>query len=271
MAKTDKLKFREKLRCDFWREKASEDNPYLSKEIRLHGFELFELVEQKSFVEVLYLLFVGELPTQSQKNLLEKLMIVQMNPGPRHPACRAAMTAAISKTRPVHLLPIGLITLGGEHLGAGEVEAAMQYLSDHEAEDPAEIADTLLANSKKTNEGDWHIAPGFGSRFGGVDPKPNQFVERFGSNEHFKYLTWGARFVSKLRHHNIGWLDPGLAAAVFLDLGLKSREGAGLFQYLAAPGILAHGMEQSHRPVTDLPFVKDENYVIEEGIHVDEH
>ena len=54
----------------------------------------------------------------------------------------------------------------------------------------------------------------------------------------------------------------GIAAAVFTDLGFSPRAGAGLFQLLGAPGLLAHGAELANKPVTAMPFVKDENYAI---------
>jgi citrate synthase len=32
---------------------------------------------------------------------------------------------------------------------------------------------------------------------------------------------------------------------------------------LSAPGLVAHGLEMANKPITAMPFVKDENYVIE--------
>ena len=61
----------------------------------------------------------------------------------------------------------------------------------------------------------------------------------------------------------MGWLSVGVAAAVFADLGFHPRYGAGLFQLLSAPGLLAHGMEQANKPITAMPFVSDNAYVID--------
>ena len=39
--------------------------------------------------------------------------------------------------------------------------------------------------------------------------------------------------------------------------------GVALMQLLAAPGLLAQGVEHANKPVTVLPFVGDENYEIQ--------
>lgn len=257
--------FVQKITTKIWEEIPDAENPYIALDARCHGYALMELVEKRSFVEVLYLLFRGELPHKAEAELLEKLMIFLINPGPRHPATRAAMNAGVSKTDPVHLLPIGLTILGGTHLGAGEIERSMRFLRQH-AKKPAEQAvELLLEKSTRPDEGDWHIAPGFGSRYGGIDIMQSKAAGSLADlNEHWKILRWGCEFSSLLSPYHMGWLATGLAAAALADLGFQPRFGAGLFQLLNAPGLLAHGVEQSNKPMTAMPFVKDEDYVIEE-------
>lgn len=259
----EKLQFSTKTSTKIWRENASPANPFLAESARLHGYDLFELMKNKSFVDVLYLMFSGELPTPEQSSLLECLMISNINPGPRHAATRASMTAAISKTRPAHILPIGLMVIGGEHLGAAEVEASMRFLKQHLDQDPLDTAKTCMAAIEKDAEGDRRAAPGFGTRFGGIDPMPNQLAQHLSEISSNKALAWAQSFVAELSSEGIGWLTPGVTAAVLLDLAIEPREGAGLFQLMSAPGLLAHGMEQTHRPFTDMPYVEDKDYVIE--------
>lgn len=255
--------FAQKITTKIW-EEVPGDNPYIAIDARCHGYSIADLAEKCSYVEVLYLLFRGELPSRLETELLEKLMVFLINPGPRHPATRAAMNAGIGKTDPEHVLPIGLTILGGTHLGGGEVEPAMRFLRKH-ARRPAEQAvEELLQKSTRPDEGDWHIAPGFGSRFGSIDIMPCKMAESLADqNEDLKLLNWGCEFSRLLAPYNMGWLSTGVAAAVFADLGFQPRLGAGVFQLLNAPGLLAHGMEQANKPITAMPFVKDEDYVIE--------
>ena len=45
-----------------WQEIESPTNPYLADSCLCHGYDLLELTQKRSFVEVFYLLFRGELP-----------------------------------------------------------------------------------------------------------------------------------------------------------------------------------------------------------------
>lgn len=245
-------------------ETPSAENPYLSQTCRYHGYELGELMQKRSFVDVLFLLLRGELPSPDQGRLFETLLIGLSNPGPRHAATRAAMTAGVGKTNPAHILPIALSVLGGNHLGGGEVTAAMAFLRRQRNKDPQALAVELLASCDRPAEGDWRAAPGFGSRFGGIDPLPQSMADQLlalpGAGE---ALHWGSRFAAALKPEQGGWLLPAVAAVVFLDLGFHPRAGVGLFQIAAAPGLLAHGLELANQPRTAMPFPDDEHYFME--------
>lgn len=245
-----------------WQEIPDAENPYLAARCRCHGYDILELAEKLSFVEVLFLLFKGELPSRQEARLLETIFIAMINPGPRHPATRAAMNAAVSRTNTQHLLPIGLSVLSGSYLGGGEVLAAMRFLADNLSLHPEETAAACLLPQRPL-EGDFHPAPGFGSRFGGIDPLPAQLAdilcEMPGCG---KNLRWGKDFAALLRPQAMGWLSTGIAAATLCDLGFTPWAGAGLFQLMNAPGILAHGLELADKPLTFMPFLAEEHYVI---------
>jgi citrate synthase len=256
--------FVERTATKIWQETENQHNPYLADSCLCHGYDLLELMQKRSFVDVLYLLFRGELPGTDEARLLEQLMIALINPGPRHPATRAAMNAGVGGTDREHILPIALSIYGGSHLGAAEVEPAMDWLRKQRKHDPGRLAQELIANGTPPEEGDWHVVPGFGSRFGGVDPMPAKVANHLsGLPGKHETLSWGCKFANALNGHSLGWLAPAVAAAVFSDLGFSPRTGAGLFQLLGAPGLLAHGVELSNKPVTAMPFVKDENYVFQ--------
>lgn len=256
------MTFADRTQTRIWQEVPSEENPYLAEHCRCHGYDILELAGKRGFADVLFLLFQGELPNSEQAGLLETLLIAMINPGPRHPATRAAMNAAVSRTRTHHLLPIGLSVLGGAHLGSEEVLAAMRFLAANLDRSPAETALECLA-TPRPGDGDFHPAPGFGSRFGGIDPMPRKIASLLGVlPQTGRALTWGERFAEILSTHGMGWLVPGLAAAAFHDLGFSPWAGAGLFQLACAPGILAHGLELADKPINAMPFLDEEHYVI---------
>lgn len=258
-----KIEFAKRTATRISEEQPTSGNPYLAENSRYFGYNLLELAQKRSFVDVVFLLLSGELPTPEQSGLLETLMVSFINPGPRHPATRAAMNGGVGRTYNSHILPIGLSVLSGDHLGGGEVTAAMRFLRSQRNKDPRELVDHLCKELKQPDGGDWHIAPGFGSRFGDIEPLPQKIATLLlGMAGCGSALQWGERFVRVLEPHRLGWLSTGVCAAVFCDLGFHPRVGAGLFQILSAPGILAHGLELANKPMTAMPFLDAEHYVI---------
>jgi citrate synthase len=269
--------FTQRTATRIWSEKPSSDNPYIAESASCHGYDLFELMEKRSFVDVFYLLFRGELPSKADAQLLQTLMIALINPGPRHPATRAAMNVGIGKTDPVHILPIASAVLGGNHLGGGGIESAMRFLRKQQKANPLEFAQQVIAqnlfnpvqqnpqeNSQESAHENESPVPGFGQLYGGVDLMASAVVQRLLTLESAgDSLRWGNTFSDALKPQGYGWLMPGVAAAVFADLGFQPRVGGSLFQLLGAPGLVAHGLELANKPITAMPFVSDENYVIE--------
>lgn len=256
----DEFGFAKKPSTSICLEQAKADNPYVTEKQYIAGYDLEALIEKKSFVEVLFMLFKLDLPDPKQTRLLEKLMIGLINAGPRHVATRAAMVTGISKTNAEHILPIGLMVLGGQNGGASEVAAAHQFFSDSIQQRPADVLKQLLAEPKRENQ---QIAPGFGQHYGEADPLVQRLATTLCSEfTDCKALAWGNQLAACLEPAKQGWRDVGLAAAVFYDLELPARESIGLYQLIRAPGILAHGMEQTHRPITDMPLLEDSQYVV---------
>ncbi len=256
--------FVKKQLTKIWQEQPSTSNPYIAESARCYGYDLLELMQHRSYVEVLYLLFQGDLPSVDQTKLLEELLIAFINPGPRHPATRAAMNAGIGKTDPAHILPISLSILGGSHLGAGEIEGAMRFLRKSSKKSADQVATELINKSIKPKEGDWHIAPGFGNRFGGRDEVSQKIASQLltspGSGP---ILAWGSAFADAIKDFDMGWLTTGVVAAALADLRFQPRAGGGFFQLISAPGLLAHGLELANKPFTAMPFPTDEDYIIE--------
>lgn len=249
--------FAKKPSTRIWHEKPSDNNPYIAENAYLFGYDFEQLVTRCNFPELLFLLFQGELPSPSQKKLLELLMKYLIAAGPRDSATRAAMTAGISKANPEHILPTALMAIGGE-AGAAEVEKSFLFIRRYCREDPVSTANDCIKQWQQAHQ---RIAPGFGTVYGSLDRITNRFAQGLAR----KYtasaiLSWTQQFVDELEPHNAGWLSTGLAAAVFNELGFGSRESIGLFQLMRAPGLVAHGMEQTHKPLSAMPLVEDQAY-----------
>lgn len=255
----------DKTSTKIWKEEPSPDNPYLAARHLCHGYDHMELLKHRSFVDVFFLLFRGELPSSEQSMLLEKLMISYINPGPRHPAAQAAMNAALSKTQNAHIVPIATSINSGSHMGATEVEQAMRFIHSNLYKDIKLVVKELLDKATPPKEGDWHIASGFGSRFGSIDRYQTTIINELlkaskSTNDH---MQWAINFSKEIHKKNQGLLAPGVIAAALCDLGFHPREGAGIYQIISAPGLFAHGIEMANKPLTAMPFLDDEHYILE--------
>lgn len=258
--------FAERTGSKIWCEQPSTDNSFIAKSALCHGYDIYELMAKRSFVDVFYLLFRGELPSPAQANLLQQLMIALINPGPRHPATRAAMNAGVGKTHTVHILPIASSVLGGDYLGGGEVEEAMRFIAAQQHLSLEECCRQVVTQYSldALSANDYPLLPGFGCFYGGIDLFAQEVAERLAALPAAgESLHWGQQFAAALAVHNAGWRITGVAAVVLADLGFSPRSGAALFQLLGAPGLLAHGLEMAGKPIFAMPFVSDENYVVE--------
>lgn len=256
--------FSSKIATKIWQEEANENNPYLAENCRCHGYDLMEAMGKLDYVSFLFLILQGELPTKDQSELLSRLMIGFANPGPRHLATRGAMNAAVSRARASLILPLSMSLLSGSYLGGEEVENSMRFLRKNLKTDPDDVLKVLLQSEDLSGEGDHHIAPGFSSRFGGRDPMPQKIASALDDLEgNGKALGWGQRFAKELEPYSMGWVSTGVCAAVFCDLGFQPRVGPGLFQLVCAPGLLAHGCEMLNKPITAMPFLDSDHYIID--------
>jgi citrate synthase len=256
--------YTQRVKTKIWHEQASEQNPYVAQQCRIHGYELTELSKSLSFTESIYLNIRGELPSNDNKVLMDALFVALSNLGPRHPATRAVMSAAVSKTQVSHLLPIGLSILSGDHFGANEVEKAVKFIRKNINKPPETVAQDYLNRLQNTEQQDTQdqvITPGFGTRFGDIDIISNRLAQQLSCYAAAdRALRWGSAFSDTLNDHGQGWLLTGVAAACFVDLGFTPKASAGLFQLAAAPGLLAHGLELATKPITAMPFVEDTDY-----------
>lgn len=251
--------FAPKTSSNIWHETPAVDNPYIAASSHCYGYDLHELMHKRSYVDVIFLLFRGELPTTAQAELLQQLMIALINPGPRHAATRAAMNVGVGKTDPLHILPIATAVYAGEYSGAKEVETAMAFI---EANCERDVALVMQENFIDVDAAVEHT--GFGVRHGGIELLAIKLAQQLQQlNGAGKALAWGNHLADALALVKKNWLITGVAAAVLLDLGFPARVGAGFFQLLGAPGLLAHGLEMAGKPILAMPFVSDENYIVE--------
>jgi citrate synthase len=254
--------FEDKTKTAIWKEIPDKENEYVANQAKCYGYFLVHLVEKGyGQSDINYLMLKGELPNEHQRALWDALAVALSSPGPRHPATRSVMEAGVSKTQSTHYLPIGLMILGGEK-AAGSVEPIMRFMRKNKGKEVTEFTHGLIEQYLGV-ENDLEIAPGFGPQFEQREEYPINIARsiqlKFKDAE-LLFLNWALKVDEAVKDAGCGLKMPGLASAILLDLGFHPRMGCGIYQMLSAPGLLAHGLEMMNKPLSYMPFVKDENY-----------
>lgn len=246
--------YAEKYQTRIFDETPREDNPYCESDLRCRGYQQLELIENLNFAEYLYLLVRGQLPSNSEAQLLNRALIAFSNPGVRHPATRAAVAAGVGKTLSPNVLPAALLVMSGDADGAGAIEPAMRFFRQSVKKDPQDLLPKQFED-----------IPAFGLHYGSENHYLDNVCGHLIAGNDWLYLQWGQQFISEQRSasNQIGWKQVGLAAAAFCDLGVMPKFGASLYQLMTASGLLAQGLENANMPPTVLPFVRDEDYQID--------
>ena len=146
---------------DWWRTEIIEMSP---GSIRFRGYAIEELTGNVGFVEMIWLMLRGELPTSGQAALLEAALVSGVDHGPQAPSiatARMAMTCGVGMNNAV---ASAVNVLGDVHGGAGEqaVEfyAAVRAKADDGLALDAAIKQTLDVFIAAGNK----FVPGFGHR-----------------------------------------------------------------------------------------------------------
>ena len=236
-----------------------DENPYQAQKLYVSGYDIEELADECNYIDMIFLLFTGELAkTPEDRELLKTLQMLLSVSSPRHPAARAAMNSGICKTNEEHLLPISLMALGGNQSGALEVKNAINFINENLENSAEQVADKLAESWLNKHD---HIAPGFGQLYGSSDSLSSSFLEKLSVvKPDGKTIKWINCFANQLEKYHAGILDVGIAACVFNELSFGERESVGLYQLLRAPGLLAYAMEQTHKPISSIPMLEDSQY-----------
>ncbi len=215
-----------------------------------HGYDLYnDLLGRYSWMELTILHLKGELPEKKELHALDLLFSCVINPGPKNHATQAAMTAAVTHTPVGNSLLTGLAVLEGRYHGALAVEQAMHLLSEL-----AEKEGSLDQQSLEETLAKHPDLPGFSELNSTQKIRMElmlQQVERCIGKPVNKHIQTARRLASLQQAQ----LSPeGLFAAGLADLGYTPRQGHGLFMVAAAPGILAHLLEQMEGSWRSYPF-----------------
>ena len=227
---------------DWWSTEIIEMEP---GSISLRGEPIQNLIGNKSFVEMIWLMTTGENLNQKKSYLLEAALVAAVDHGPQAPSIAAARMSATCGVGINNSLATGINMLGDVHGGAGQ--QALELYIEIERQG-IENLNKILKENKKTNGG---FIPGFGHRFHKPkDPRTPRLLELVDKavddgEISGNYVQIGREIENELNKKNtIPMNIDGATAVIFGELGCPPPLARGLFCLSRSVGILSHTWEQ---------------------------
>lgn len=205
----------------------------------IRGFNLGDLIQQKTFVETIFLILRGELPTPPQTKMMNAIFTAVIDHGP---AVASALNARISASAKNDLhasVAAGLLGLGGRH--GVVIEPAMNFFYDH-------VNEPDLAGVLKKMKEEKKYAPGFGHKIFAVDPRTQAlFSIAKETGVYGQYTAFAEKVeetLNSLSTRKLPLNADGAIAALLCDMGFDARAGNGIFVIARVPGLVAHVIEE---------------------------
>lgn len=233
----------------WWRTAITELEP---GQIRLRGYPIEEVITRLSFVQTVWLMIRGELPSRAQVRLLECALVACVDHGPLSPSSaivRMAMTCGVGLNG---ALSAAIGVLGDNHGGAGQQCMLLLYGLQ------SRISAGQTLSEVVEQEIQWRFAageplPGFGKHQHPVDPRATALIAcvREAVSEGAitgQYLALALGLEAELaavKGRHIPMNIDGVLALTLAELGFEVSLGRGFFILGRLVGLLAHACEEA--------------------------
>lgn len=216
-------------------------------DIALRGYPIEQLIGNASFVDTIWLLLRGELPTADQAQLLDAALTSAVDHGPQAPSIAAARMAATCGVGLNNAVATGANLLGDVHGGAGQ--QCMELLTEiQDRRTTGEATEAIVEDVLHR----YRYVPGFGHRFHPRDPRRDPLLDRVAAaveagvvdGEHQRIAMLIEQRLSAGRSRPVPMNIDGATAVIYSELGFAPELARGLFVLSRSVGILAHAWEE---------------------------
>ncbi len=231
------------MKSETWETSISKIAP---NEIRLRGYRIDELMGQLSFSEVIYLLFMGELPEPGVKLLLDAIFISSIDHGVTPPSAFAARNAASTGAPLNAAVAAGVLSINDYHGGAigNCVKVLSEVLesannSGSVEQSASEMVNDYLLKRKKM--------PGFGHRIHTNDPRTQkllQLAEQTGVSGDGVCAIKAIENAFEVHGKKLPINVDGAIAAIIFDLKIPVELANAFFVIARVPGMFAQAYEE---------------------------
>ena len=228
----------------FWKTSISKVEP---NKILVHGYDLTQLVGRYSYADLTYLLWRGELPSQSHSQMMDALLTSCLEHSLNSPSVDATVFVASSGVPLQASVSAGVAAMGDWHGGAIE-EAARMLQEGAAMKDKSlqETANGILTTWKDSGK----RLPGYGHPTHTDDPRTKRLLEIADqakvSGRHVNLALEISAFTEEVYGKHLSLNVDGCIAAIISDMGFDWRLGKGFFIVSRTPGLIAHAYEQMY-------------------------
>lgn len=206
-------------------------------EIFIRGQKFSGLLKKRDFIEVVFLLMRGNLPTRNESKMLNSMLVSAAEHGIEAPSTFVPRTVASCGTSFSTAIAAGILAVGDKHGGAAE-KAAFYLQSEASAKD-------IVRDALKRKE---YLA-GFGHKiYKTGDPRVKELFSQAKRNKlSGKYIKKILDIEAELKKQS-GKMVPinidGALGALLCELGFDWRLGKAIFVLARVAGISAHVLEE---------------------------
>ncbi len=215
--------------------------------IQVRGYDIAEIMDKLSFAETVFLILKGELPTKSEAEMMNAILVSSVDHGCSPPSVLGTRNV-ISGGNPLNAAVAGgVLVIGDSHGGAIEKSAKIMQEWAAKEGSPSELAGKLTDWLKEKGI----RMPGFGHRLHNIDPRTLKLFEIAAKNNFSGRHIELCKEIEKALAEKLGKALPinvdGAIAAVISDMGFDWRLGKGFFIISRVPGLIAHAYEEMTR------------------------
>lgn len=219
--------------------------------ILIRGYRVQDLMEHRSFGDVVYLTFTGELPKGREGQILEMIFVSSTDHSVLAPSIDATRFAASAGTPLQAAVASGVIALGEHHGGAIEQSAKLLQESVAAGRAASEIVRAYKERKQRI--------PGMGHPIHTHDPRSVKLVSKVREWDMVgPHLTLGEAIAAELK---LPLNIDGAIAGIISDMGIAWQYGKAFFIIPRVVGLSAHAVEEITR---ERPFraisMKDVQY-----------
>ncbi len=237
----------------FWNTSITRVEP---NSIRVRGYDVAELMGKRSFGDVVFMLFSGELPQGNEGKLVETILVAGCDHSLAAPSADTVRFVASSGVPLQASVAAGITALGDSHGGAIEQCARIFQEAKPAGKDVGAMAADILAGFRARKE----RVPGYGHPQHTADPRTGRLLglaRQWGlTGPHTELALAIEAAIERQLGKRLPLNVDGAIAGVMSDMGLDWRLGKGFYVISRASGLIAHYYEQltQEKPFKEVPW-----------------